>query len=307
MIVSRMSKQQLVVLITFLIAALAFYLFVIKEYEIMLVSPANGTNTNEGQSQQGCSQDDNDNKHNENQNESADNQQDGSQNTPSEPLWGIDSVDVISEEFYNCIQENFGEPSVFGRYLKDKDGVSSGIAKDEITLIHSKGLYMLPIYNHFENATTYERGVKEAQQAIQFANDSGVPEGVAIFADIEPIYPVDSAFIQGWHETMMKSEYESGIYGVFSKDSDLTAAFNKAAAENEEIRTHTIIWSSYPQKGITKKEEAPQYQPEAPENSLNYGWQYGLDAEKCNIDTNLFKGEMVQFLWGPAGQPSKKG
>ncbi|HWO96582.1 MAG TPA: hypothetical protein VNM45_09645 [Bacillus sp. (in: firmicutes)] len=39
---------------------------------------------------------------------------------------------------------------------------------------------------------------REAEKAINYANDLGVPMGVALFADIEPGYPVDSEFIRGW-------------------------------------------------------------------------------------------------------------
>lgn len=36
------------------------------------------------------------------------------------------------------------------------------------------------------------------------------------------------------------------------------------------------------------EENAPDFDVDAPEGSMAYGWQYGIDAETCNIETNLF-------------------
>ncbi|MGO4888049.1 glycoside hydrolase domain-containing protein [Anaerobacillus sp. MEB173] len=209
----------------------------------------------------------------------------------------MDSASLTTDEFYRCVVDNFGEPQIWGRYMVDKEGVSYGLTDEEITLLHNNNIMILPIYNHFEDATTYKNGVAQAEQAIQFAKEYGIPEGVALFADIEPMYPVDTAFIQGWHDTIMASSYESGIYGVFSDDSELNTAFVQATEENEEIIENTVIWSNQPQIGITTKSNAPEYDVSAPEGSLDWGWQYGLDSETCNIDTNWFRGEITDYLW----------
>lgn len=217
---------------------------------------------------------------------------------PDSPLLGVDSVNIADEDFMQCITGSFGDPAVFGRYMVDKEGVSHGLTSEEIEYLHANDIAILPIYNHFEDATTYEAGVAEAEQAVAFANDYQIPEGVALFADIEPIYPVDHQFILGWHDTIAASPYQSGIYGVFSADSELSAAFQQAVAENEDVLAETVIWSNQPQVGITTKATAPEeFAMEGPEGGLLYAWQYGLDAEVCNIDTNLFQPEILDYLW----------
>lgn len=216
-----------------------------------------------------------------------------------EIVWGIDSASETTEEFYSCVRENFGDPIIFGRYLGDREGVSRGLTADQVELIHSEGAYILPIYNHFNDATGYDNGVTHAEEAIRMAEELGIPEGVALFANIEPIYPVDAEFILGWYETMEASSYESGVYGLFDPDSDIFAAYNSAAESNEDLLENNVIWTSYPNVGITVEDEAPEFAPEAPEGSLAYGWQYGIDAETCNIDTNLFDQEIIPFLWEP--------
>lgn len=217
-----------------------------------------------------------------------------------EIIWGVDSASYTTEEFYGCVQANFGEPEIWGRYLEDKDGVSYGLTTEEVQLLHSEGVSILVIYNHFTDGTTYEKGVAEAEQAIAYAEALGVPEGVALFANVEPEYPIDANFILGWYDTIEPSIYHPAIYGLFTEGSDVWVAYEEAVAENAEIGESYIVWSNQPQIGITTEDNAPdEYNVEAPENARNWAWQYGLDAETCNIDTNLFDAAIFDYVWQP--------
>lgn len=230
------------------------------------------------------------------------NNDDGNENTSTTidsnaDFWGVDSASYTTEELYACVNENFGKPTVWGRYLGTIDGVSSGLTTEEVEYLHAKGVKILLINNQFNNATGYENGVEQANIGVSLAGKLNVPEGVAIFADIEPNYPVDSAFIQGWFDTMMASPYEPGIYGVFSPDSALVEAYQASINENQVIQHKVILWTAYPHVDVTTQTNAPVNEAEAPEGSLVYGWQYGIDAATCNIDTNLFKDSLFDFLW----------
>jgi hypothetical protein len=219
---------------------------------------------------------------------------------PQEPpqlLWGVDTASKLDQAFLQCVIDNYGTPSVFGRYLETKEGVSTGLTPDEVELLHQQGIKIIPIYNHFTNATVYENGAQEAQEAIAYAQQIGIPEGKAIFADIEPTYPVDEAFIRGWVDTLLGSPYKPGIYGVFTNDSTLTAAYQAAITVNQNVQTQTIIWSSNPDLGVTPQVNAPEFQPGAPANVPVSIWQYGIDGEACNIDTNLIQSTILDFLW----------
>lgn len=216
---------------------------------------------------------------------------------PPEIVWGVDTASEIDQAFMQCVVDNYGKPVVFGRYLETKEGVSSGLTEEEVALLHEQGVKIIPIYNHFINATTYESGVAEANMAIAFAQKIGIPDGIAIFADIEPNYPVDEGFIRGWVDTMLGSAYKPGIYGVFTNESTLNAAYQASLANNENVQSQTIIWSSNPDPGVTPQANAPQYQPGAPENVNVSIWQYGIKGETCNIDTNLVQSKIIQHLW----------
>ena len=81
---------------------------------------------------------------------------------------------------------------------------------------------------------------------------------------------------------------------MYDESSDLLEAYNSTS---EEAQEQTVVWTAYPQEEITTQDNAPEFNPQGPENALLYGWQYALDAEECNIDTNLFKSEISDYLW----------
>ncbi|PFN80671.1 hypothetical protein COJ85_30160 [Bacillus sp. AFS076308] len=212
-------------------------------------------------------------------------------------VWGVDTASNVDQAFLQCIKDNYGEPSVFGRYLETKGDVSMGLTKEEVELLHQQGIKILPIFNHFTEAVGYDKGVAEAKEAIAYAQRIGIPKGVAIFADIEPTYPVDEAFIKGWVDTLASSPYKPGIYGVFTPDSKLSAAYQAAASNHKNVQDQTVLWSSNPDPGVTAKNKAPAFQPGAPKNMNISIWQYGIDGEACNIDTNLIQSTVLNKLW----------
>lgn len=242
------------------------------------------------------SKENNDNENAGSEEESANNNASSSKDKPAY-IWGIDSASASTDEFYACVNENFGNPKVVARYLGHNEGVSAGLTNEQIDLIHEKDADVLLIHNGFTDATGYDNGVNEAKEAIDLANELGTPDGVAIFADIEPTYPVDAAFIEGWYDEITASNFEPAIYGVFDNGSDLVDSFNEAAQNKQEVKDDTFIWSASPSIGITTEQEAPDFDVDAPEGSLAYGWQYGINAETCNIDTNLFDSKLTEVLW----------
>ena len=211
--------------------------------------------------------------------------------------WGIDTANLVDDAFYKCVIDNYGKPGFVGRYLETKQDISTGLTSEEATYLHKQGIKIIPIFNHFTNATSYKNGVAEAKEAISYAQKIAIPKGVAIFADIEPKYPVDEGFIRGWVDTLVSSPYKPGIYGVFTKENSITSSFQTAATKNENVQKYTIIWSSNPEAGITTKIKAPKFQPNTPQNVKASVWQYGMDGKTCNVDTDLVQINGIQFLW----------
>ena len=215
----------------------------------------------------------------------------------SKIYWGVDTASEIDQAFYQCVEQNYGKPDVVGRYIGDNPGASTGLTKEEVSFLKEQGIKIIPIYNHFSDATTYQNGVAEAKAAIALAKELGIREGVVIYADIEPKYPVDAAFIQGWVETISASTYKPGIYGVFLDGKELSNAYNEVISKNKDYQNKIFIWTSNPEVGTTAKNKAPTYNPNTPESIQASIWQYGLEGNLCNIDTNLIQSVAYSASW----------
>ncbi|WP_413305851.1 glycoside hydrolase domain-containing protein [Bacillus sp. 1P10SD] len=215
----------------------------------------------------------------------------------SKIYWGVDTASEINQAFYQCVEQNYGKPDVVGRYIGDNQGASTGLTKEEVAFLKQQGIKIIPIYNHFSNATGYQNGVAEAEAAIALAKELGIPKDVVIFADIEPKYPVDAEFIRGWVETLSSSPYKPGIYGVFLDGKELSKAYNDAVAKNQAFNNMIFIWTSNPEVGTTAKDQAPNYNPNTPNTIPASIWQYGLEGKQCNIDTNLIQATAYSAAW----------
>ena len=181
--------------------------------------------------------------------------------------------------------------------MGDKENTSVGLTHDEIDYLHANNIKILLIYNQFIDATGYENGKKEAVHAISLAQELNVPVGKAIFAEIQPFYPVDDKFLDGWFEVLNHSPYTPAIYGTFTPGHELDKMYRRLANRNEDFKNNTILWTAYPQQGTTTKSEAPHYNPTTPDGAIGLGWQYGIDGESCKIDTNLFIENIIDYVW----------
>jgi hypothetical protein len=212
-------------------------------------------------------------------------------------IWGVDSAEAANEELYACVKNKYGKPKYWGRYLTRKEGVNEGLSKGEILFLHMKGIRIMPIYNDFSAALTYRQGQITARNAIFHANRLSFPNDTVIFANIENFFQVDEAWIRAWVDVFYPSGYRPGFYHD-PKEGDFSTAFCTAAKKNEKVSSQSILWSSEPEKKVSKEKEAPIFKPNKPNcHSLVWGWQYGRDAKDCSIDTNIILYKLYQLLW----------
>lgn len=211
--------------------------------------------------------------------------------------WGVDSAAKVTREAYNCVLRNFGKPDFWGRYLTTVPNASEGLNQEEIELLHNSGTRILPIYNQFRSATGRQNGVIVARNAIFHARRLGIPEGKVLFANVERFFPVDSEWILGYVDTFFPSGYKPGIYHD-PVEGNFSNAYCQAASRNARVSDQLILWSAEPDPGVTKRRNAPAYQPSSPPCKANvWVWQYGRDAEECPIDTNLADQRAYNVFW----------
>lgn len=211
--------------------------------------------------------------------------------------WGVDSAEYVTEDLFQCVIRYLGYPVFWGRYLLRVSGISEGLTEQEILLIQSKGVKILPIYNFIREAVGYMQGREAADHAIFHARRLGIPEGIPLFANVEQFFQIDEEWIQGWTEGMVAGRYISGVYndpvtGGFSK------AFCNAVKENEAIKNLTILWSAQPELEPGGPRNAPGYNPKTPACGGNvWVWQYSRRVTQCPVDTNLADSRLVNMLW----------
>ncbi|WP_085524187.1 glycoside hydrolase domain-containing protein [Tuberibacillus sp. Marseille-P3662] len=212
-------------------------------------------------------------------------------------IWGIDTANQVTDNLYQCVDKHYGQPAIIGRYLGDKDNVSTGLTQDEAQFIHQKGARIIPIHNHFTDATGRSNGIQEAQEALDYAQSLDIPKETYLFADIEPSYPVNADFLMGWTKTLIDAHYQAGVYGNFA-DDNLRDVYQTASKQSNTVKKNLAIWSNEPKTGVTSKKQAPHhFKAETPNSSETFIWQYGLGAKQCNTDTNLIKNKLSSGLW----------
>lgn len=211
--------------------------------------------------------------------------------------WGVDSSQNVTKELYDCVLNNYGKPSFWGRYLTRVQGASEGLSRAEINLLHNSGTKLLPIYNDFRRAIGENQGRVVAMTAVYHAGRLGIKKGTPIFANIEKFFEVDSDWITGYVNYLYNTDYKPGFYhdptfGNFAQ------SFCEAANRNPRVREQAILWSAEPETGVTKLTDAPKFNPtKVPCDANVWAWQYGRDSKTCPIDTNLIDERLFDMLY----------
>lgn len=212
-------------------------------------------------------------------------------------IWGVDSATAVNNKNYECVNQNFGHPKFWGRYLTHISNVSDGLTREEILFLHKKGIRVMPIYNNFRTAVGYRNGRVAAQNASYHAARLKFPKGTFIFANVERFFDVDEDWIIGWVDAMYVTGYKPGFYHD-PKTGSFSEVYCTAVAKNKLVSEQSVLWSAEREYGITKEKNAPAYNPmKVPCKANVWGWQYGRDSTPCGIDTNLIDKRLYDGLW----------
>ncbi|SDY99886.1 protein of unknown function [Evansella caseinilytica] len=211
-------------------------------------------------------------------------------------IWGVDSAAAATQQLYECVQNQFGQPDVWGRYLNTIPNVSEGLTREEIAFLKNHGIKILPIYNNFQEAVGAQAGSVAGQNAIFNARRLGIREGVFIFANVERFFEADADWIIAWVEKLYNSGYRPGIYHD-PTEGPFNTAYCEAIVRSDLVRQQTVLWSAEPAPGVTPKGNYPRFNPLSPDCEANvWAWQYGRDAEECPIDTLLVQRRLYTEL-----------
>jgi hypothetical protein len=134
-------------------------------------------------------------------------------------FWGVDSLAVVDQAFFDAVKTKVGVPAFWGRYI----GRRGNLTKGEAGLLHRNKCKVLVIFRDTSSGQLLSkaRGAEQAKSAITFAQGLGVPKGVWIYADTE--FPAESPtaeWFAGWFETLQRSSYGAGVYGDTSPEAE---------------------------------------------------------------------------------------
>lgn len=210
--------------------------------------------------------------------------------------WGVDSSKSVTRELYNSILSTYGKPEFWGRSLTGVEGVTEGVTKEELELLHSNGIKLLPIYSDFRRAIGESHAKVVAMNATYQAKRLGLKKGTMIFVHLAKALPIDSAWIKGFVDYMYNTDYKPGFY-VDPTEGDFSNSYCEAASQSDRVAKQAVLWSAAPDEGVSTVTEAPEFNPAGPPCEANvWAWQYGHDTGNLKINTNLIDNRVLQML-----------
>ncbi len=227
-------------------------------------------------------------------------------------LFGVDSEFQSNDLLQNNINHfewvirNKIYPNFWGRSIVG----NNSLTKNEIKFLHDNGCKIAVYYNTSDPKLTDEQGKIIAKKAVIKALELGIPEGTAVFLEINNDEDISRDYMRGYANALIAEGYTPGFkantdakyifdrefsHGVL-RDRDI---FNKCLiwaiapclVEYESMKTSHLIhpdnWMPFAPSSITRKEIAI--------------WQYGKNChtiednagEKISFNLNLVRNEQV--------------
>lgn len=215
--------------------------------------------------------------------------------------WGIDTASTTSPAYLTELDQKLGTPQFVGRYLVYGGGMP--LQASEASFLHNSNVSILLVVSPANrNLTSASTAVSEANTAISAAEALGVPQGVALFRDVENYYTISSAYIQSWWKTISNAGYIPGFYeNPLSGSSDFDSAYCAAVASNGSIGSGVALYSDEPELNSYSYPEsaAPAWAADVPScSNKTTAWQYKINYKTPNADVDEYQTDS-SYLWGP--------
>lgn len=210
-------------------------------------------------------------------------------------LFGVDSKTRANDLLQNNIDEfewvvrNKISPNFFGRYLTGENCLT----KDEITYIHKKGCKIAAIYKDSDVKQTEEQGELLAKKIDIRALELGIPEGTAIFLEIEDDEKVSAEFMHGFAKALMVEGYTPAFKANTDAKFPFDREFGRGTQKDKDIFEKCLIWAVSPTipeyNGMTTSHliHPDTWKPFAPSAISRREiavWQYGNDCHPIEDD-----------------------
>ena len=220
--------------------------------------------------------------------------------------FGVDSVRSANTTL-GAVVSVLKKPEFWGRYL-----TGFAFTPSEARFLGAAGIRLLPVYQattaHPHSLQTTAQGQSDAHAAMSAATGLGVPKntGIALYADIERGYNVQSPWLAAWVETVQSGGFVPGVYCA-SDDAPLVGAYG---ALSHADRTVLLVWTNSPcvfDSGVLSTAKIPTTMGGAP---IRAGggvhtpnvWQYAIPGgtnPNQPVDLDVCDDAAFAAMWSP--------
>lgn len=213
-------------------------------------------------------------------------------------LFGIDSNHPTNDllqnnlEHFEWIIRNKIYPNFCARYINGE----MCLTKSEINFLHEKGCKIAAIYSDNTEKQTEEQGVILAKKIVICALELGIPDGTAIFLEIEENESVSCDLMRGFAKSLLIEGYTPGFKANTNAKFSFDREFSKGMQTDKDIFMKCLIWAVSPSlaeyDGITTSHliHPDDWKPYAPSGITRNEvaiWQYGKNCHPIEDDTGI--------------------
>ena len=215
---------------------------------------------------------------------------------PERLLFGVDSGIQADDVLQNNISEfewvvrNKIYPNFWGRNLVGENCLT----KEEIEFLHSQGCKIAAIYNTQDAKETEEQGKITAKKIDVLAMELGIPEGAAIFLDIEENKNVTRDYMRGFAQGLIEEGFTPAFKVNTDAKFDFDREFSRGLQTDKDVFEKCLIWAVSP--SLAEYERVTTTHLIHPDNWTPYApsgitrddiavWQYGKDCHPIADDS----------------------
>lgn len=210
-------------------------------------------------------------------------------------LFGVDSNIQTDDLLQNNITEfewavrNKIYPTFWGRNLTGENRLT----KDEIKFIHQKGCKIAAIYNHIGEKRTEEQGKLLVNEIVDVAFRLNMPEGTAIFLEIDEKEVATRNFMRGFANALICAGFTPGFKANTDAAYDFDREYSRGMQTDREIFEKCLIWAVAPSLAqfhcvtTTHLIHPDDWKPFAPSGITREDiaiWQYGKECHPIKDD-----------------------
>ena len=227
-------------------------------------------------------------------------------------LFGVDSEAISDDMLQNNLTEfewvsrNKLYPDFWGRNIVGEHHLT----KKEIEFLHNQGCKIAAIYRTSDVKETAEQGKVLAKKVDVVALELGIPEGTAVFLEIDENEKVTRSYMQGFAEMLLSEGFTPG----FKVNTDAKFRFDREYSGGmqaaRDVFEKCLIWAAAPslpefeRTTTTHFIHPDEWLPFAPSGITRNDiaiWQYGKNChpicddagDEVTFNVNLVRNEQV--------------